>query len=78
MLMPRVVKNVDTAIQDEEEEAPAAEGEDEEAPKPAAAPVAKKGKEQEYVEYSTGWMVAGETEDDTPELKITDLQEGYR
>eukprot|EP00092_Neocalanus_flemingeri_P076019 GFUD01094257.1.p1 GENE.GFUD01094257.1~~GFUD01094257.1.p1 ORF type:complete len:1559 (+),score=423.64 GFUD01094257.1:143-4819(+) len=33
---------------------------------------------QEYQEYSTGWMVAGTTEDDMPEIKIADLQEGYR
>lgn len=33
---------------------------------------------QEYVEYSTGWMVAGTTEDEMPEIKISDLQEGYR
>ena len=45
---------------------------------PKAAPEAGVRKEQEYVEYSTGWMHAGTTEDDTPEIKLTDLQEGYR
>jgi len=36
------------------------------------------GKRQEYVEYTSGWMVAGTTEDDMPEIKITDLMEGYK
>ena len=36
------------------------------------------GKHQEYVEYTSGWMVAGTTEDDMPEMKLTDLQEGYK
>merc|ERR1719429_559737 len=35
-------------------------------------------KHQEYVEYSSGWMVAGTTDDDMPEIKIDDLQEGYK
>ena len=36
-------------------------------------------KHQEYVEYTSGWMVAGETEDgiDTA-IKIEDLMEGYK
>jgi len=60
--------------EEESEEQEVPEGE-EEAPKPV---VSKKGREQEYVEYSTGWMLAGETEDDSPELKVEGLQEGYR
>jgi len=40
------------------------------------APLVKK--EQEYVEYSTAWMVAGTTEDDSCEIKISDLSEGNR
>merc|ERR1712088_870213 len=52
---------------------------DEEAPKQAAqVPVSKKAKDQEYVEYCSGWMVAGITEDDTPEIKIDMLTEGYK
>ena len=35
-------------------------------------------KDQEYVEYSTGWMLAGTTDEDNNEIKIGDLQEGYR
>merc|ERR1711881_221577 len=37
-----------------------------------------KDEEQEYVEYCSGWMVAGITEDDTPEIKIDSLTEGYK
>jgi len=33
---------------------------------------------QEYVEYNSGWMVAGTTEDTMPEIKIEGLQEGYK
>merc|ERR1712088_1053154 len=65
---------------DEEEEEGQKEGqeEDDEAPKQASVPVPKKAKEQEYVEYCSGWMVAGITEDDTPEIKIDMLTEGYK
>jgi len=36
-------------------------------------------KSQEYVEYNSGWMVAGTTEDgNMPEIKIEGLQEGYK
>jgi len=55
-------------------------GEDEEKPAfvmPVVREVGQK-REQEYVEYSTGWMLAESTEDDINEIKITDLQEGYR
>jgi len=79
-----VVEKVETFLipkDDEEEEEAAEEGE--EAPQMiAGVPMNYKPREvgahQEYVEYSTGWMVAGTTEDDMPELKLTDLQEGYR
>ena len=78
-----VVEKVETFMipKDEEEEesvTPIEDGEE----KPAfVMPVVKEPgvkKEQEYVEYSTGWMLAGTTEDDSTEIKITDLQEGYR
>lgn len=78
-----IVEKTETFMipKDEEEEAAEAEaGEDDgEAPFIPTTQAAKKEKrDQEYVEYSTGWMLAGETEDDTPEIKIADLQEGYR
>merc|ERR1719400_2445279 len=78
-----VVEKCETFLipKDEEEEEGQKEGqeEDEEAPKQAAqVPVSKKAKEQEYVEYCSGWMVAGITEDDTPEIKIDQLTEGYK
>jgi len=78
-----VVEKTETFLipKDEEDEAQeVAEGDDEEykpGPPPPQA-VKKDHRDQEYVEYSTGWMVAGETEDDTPQIKIADLQEGYR
>jgi len=83
-----VVEKIETFLipkDDDEDEAPAEEGEDGEAkPKmiagvPMEAPKPRDpNKHQEYVEYSSGWMVAGTTDDDTPEIKIDDLQEGYK
>lgn len=81
-----VVEKVETFLipkDDEEDEEVAEQGED--APQMIAG-VAMNYKprdvstlqHQEYQEYSTGWMVAGTTEDEMPEIKITDLQEGYR
>lgn len=49
------------------------------APRPPVeqgAPIVKK--EQEFVEYSTAWMVAETTEDACCEIKIVDLSEGNR
>lgn len=67
---------------DEEEEVVINEdGEEEPAQKPGVpTPTQEPGvkKVQEYVEYTSGWMVAGTTEDDMPEIKIDDLQEGYK
>jgi len=69
---------------EEEEEAAGEEGEEGEA-KPkmiAGVPLEAKprdlSKPQEYVEYCSGWMTAGTTEDDSPEIKLTDLMEGYK
>jgi len=87
---PKVVKYVVEKVEtflipkdEEEDEEVVEEGED--APKMiAGVPMNYKPREigslqhQEYVEYSTGWMVAGTTEDEMPEMKLTDLQEGYR
>jgi len=84
-----VVEKVETFLipkdEEEEEKPQPAEGEEgEEKPKMVAGvsltPAAPRepGKHQEYVEYTSGWMVAGTTEDDMPEIKLTDLQEGYK
>merc|ERR1719460_3189981 len=54
------------------------DGEDDAPQQSPQAPATKKAKEQEYVEYCSGWMVAGITEDDTPEIKIDMLTEGYK
>lgn len=83
-----IVEKLETFMipKDEEEEQPKKEQkegeevEEEERPK-FVMPVAREPglkRDQEYVEYSTGWMVAGMTDDESPELKITDVQEGYR
>lgn len=75
-----IVEKTETFMipKDEEEEA-MEEGDEEDVPMPKPqAPVTQKSREQEYVEYNSGWMVAGETEDDSPDIKINDLQEGYR
>merc|ERR1719245_104009 len=78
-----VVEKVETFLipKDDEEEQEMEEGEEPkmiagvplEAPKPRDPNM-----KQEYVEYSSGWMVAGTTDDDMPEIKIDDLQEGYK
>jgi len=80
-----IVEKVETFMipKDEEEEVAAeVEGEEGEEGVPVPAqPVPREPglkRDQEYVEYSTGWIHAGTTEDDCPEIKITDLQEGYR
>lgn len=81
-----IIEKVETFLipKDEPEEVEQELGGDEEgfipkpsAPKPSGELVGAR-KEQEYVEYSTGWMHAGTTDDDMPEIKLTDLQEGYR
>merc|ERR1719239_1595382 len=61
-----VVEKCETFLipKDEEEEEGQKEGQEEE--------------EEEYVEYCSGWMVAGITEDDTLEIKIDMLTEGYK
>lgn len=76
-----VVEKVETFMipKDEEEEVVVNEdGEEVPASKPGV-PTPEPGakKVQEYVEYNTGWMVAGTTEDVMPELKVEGLQEGY-
>lgn len=80
-----IVEKVETFLipKDEPEDEEHEQGESDEAfvakppvPKPVTEPGVRK--EQEYVEYSTGWMHAGTTDDDMPEIKLTDLQEGYR
>jgi len=66
---------------EEEEQTPQEEGEEGEEPKAFVMPVLREPgakRDQEYVEYSTGWMVAAMTEDDSTEIKLTDLQEGYK
>merc|ERR1719430_3124896 len=80
-----VVEKIETFLipkDEEEEEEEAAEGEEGGQQMVAGVAVNYKPREahghQEYVEYSTGWMVAGTTEDEMPEMKLTDLQEGYR
>jgi len=81
-----VVEKTETFLipKDEEEDEEVVGEEGEEAPKMIAGVAMnltprEPGKmHQEYVEYSTGWMVAGTTEDDMPEIKISDLQEGYK
>ena len=83
-----IVEKLETFMipKDEEEEQPkkkneeGEEGEEEERPKfvmPVVRDPAMK-RDQEYVEYSTGWIVAGVTDDDFPEIKIDEVQEGYR
>jgi len=78
-----IIEKVETfMIPKDEEEVPEhpAEGEEEEKPAfvmPVVREVGQK-REQEYVEYSTGWMLAETTEDDSNEIKISNLQEGYR
>jgi fibronectin type 3 domain-containing protein len=82
-----IVEKLETFLipKDEEEEQPKKhneeeEGEEEERPK-FVMPVPREPglkRDQEYVEYSTGWIVAGVTDNDFPEIKITEVQEGYR
>jgi len=62
---------------EEEVEKKGGDGDEEDAPRAAPAAAAK-GQAQEYVEYCSGWMFAGETEDDTPEIKVDGLSEGYK
>ena len=83
-----IVEKIETFMipKDEEEavqEEPTEGGEEEDEKPKFVMPVLKEPstgprKEQEYVEYSTGWMLAATTDDDTNEIKITELQEGYR
>ena len=70
---------------DDEEEAQVEEGEEGESKPKMIAGVPMEppkprdpNKHQEYIEYNSGWMVAGTTDDDMPEIKIDDLQEGYK
>jgi len=83
-----VVEKMETFLipkdEDEEEQA-AEEGEEGEQPKMIAGVRMTEhkprdpNKHQEYVEYTSGWMVAGTTDDgDIPEIKIDDLMEGYK
>lgn len=80
-----VVEKIETFMipkdEEEDEEQEAEEGE-EKTKMVAGVPMNYKprdsGAHQEYVEYTTGWMVAGTTEDELPEIKLNDLQEGYR
>ena len=78
-----IVEKCETFLipKDEEEEQGQKEsqdGEDDAPQQSPQAPATKKAKEQEYVEYCSGWMVAGITEDDTPDIKIDMLTEGYK
>ena len=81
-----VIEKVETFMipKDEEEDIPAERELEEGEERPKAAfvmPVVKEAgikKEQEYVEYSTGWMFADSTDDDSNEIKLTDIQEGYK
>jgi len=83
-----IVEKLETFMipKDEEEEQPKQkddeenDGEETERPK-FVMPVQREPgvkKDQEYIEYSTGWIVAGMTDDDFPEIKITEIQEGNR
>ena len=81
-----LVEKVETFLipKDEEEEVAAEEGEEGETKPKMIAGVSLEtkprdlSKPQEYVEYCSGWMTAGTTEDDSPEIKLTDLMEGYK
>jgi len=79
-----VVEKIETFMipKDEEEEEVVIneDGEEERVQKPGVPTVHEPGlkKGQEYVEYNTGWIVAATTEDDMPEIKVSDIQEGYK